>query len=122
VTRALVIDDEALLRSLLRTILAQAGHEVFEARNGAAALRLLEAQGVDVIFCDMVMPGLDGLETIRRLRQRAPTARIVAMSGGGRSSEGVLGSALGVGANLILDKPFTVEQVVAAADEALAQQ
>jgi CheY-like chemotaxis protein len=121
-TRTLVIDDEPLLRSLLRTILTRAGHAVFEARNGAAALRLLEAQVVELVFCDMVMPGMDGLETIRGIRQMLPTVRIVAMSGGGRSGVGMLDSALGVGATVILDKPFTLQQVLAAADEALAQE
>jgi CheY-like chemotaxis protein len=117
----LVIDDEPFLRSLLHTILATVGHEVFEARNGAAALRLLEEQAVELIFCDMLMPGMDGLETIRRLHQVLPTARIVAMSGGGRTGEGGLDSALRLGAAATLDKPFTVEQVLAAA-EAVAEE
>jgi CheY-like chemotaxis protein len=83
VIHILVIDDEPAIRALLRAILTGAGHEVFEAENGAAALRLLERQPAELAICDMLMPGLDGLETIRLLRQAFPALRIVAMSGGG---------------------------------------
>jgi CheY-like chemotaxis protein len=120
--RVLVVDDEAPIRSLLRTILSVAGREVFEAADGAEALRLLEGQPVELVLCDLRMPVMDGLETIPRIRRLAPAAQIVAMSGGG--SSGVvdqLDVALQLGAAVALMKPFSVEELLAAMAEALAE-
>jgi CheY-like chemotaxis protein len=87
--RVLVIDDEAMIRSLLRTILSVAGREVFEAGDGAEALRLLEGQPVELVLCDLRMPVMDGLETGPR---RWPTERGfrppgVARTAGGKKQE-----------------------------------
>jgi CheY-like chemotaxis protein len=122
-TRVLVIDDEATIRGLLRTILSVAGHEVFEAGDGTEALRLLEGQPVELVLCDLRMPIMDGLETIPRIRQLAPAARIVAMSGGGGSYGVVdqLDVALRLGATVALMKPFCVEELLAAIAKALAE-
>jgi len=119
VTRSLVIDDAPAIRALLRATLTGAGHEVFEAVGGAAALGLLEHQPAEVAICDMLMPGPDGLGTIRLLRQAFPALRIVAMSGGGELDD-LLGGALRLGAAAALDKPFTLQRVLAAVGEALA--
>jgi DNA-binding NtrC family response regulator len=121
VTRTLVIDDEPFIRSLLHTILTKAGHQVFEAADGSSAMRLLDAQPIDLVFCDLVMPGMNGLETIPRVRRVHPTVRIVAMSGGGHfGGIDVLDSLLPPGAAVKMAKPFAIERVLAAAAEALA--
>jgi CheY-like chemotaxis protein len=106
---------------LLRTILSAAGHEVFVAADGAAALRLLQGQAVELVFCDMLMPVLDGVETIRRLRGVLPAARVVAMSGGSPGAADMLEQALRLGARVRLEKPFTVTQALSAASQALAE-
>jgi CheY-like chemotaxis protein len=120
-THTLVIDDDADLRFLLRAALTVAGHEVFEAGDGAAALRLLEGQAVDLVFCDLMMPVMGGLEAIPRIRRELPAARIVAMSsGGGYNVPDLLAAARQLGADVTLEKPFTEGQMHAAAAEALA--
>jgi CheY-like chemotaxis protein len=123
VTRTLVIDDEPAICGLLRAILTMNGHEILEAGDGAEALRLLEGQPVDLVFCDLFMPGMDGLETIPRIRREYPAARIVAMSAGGRYGlADLLDVALHLGAAVTLDKPFTADQVLAAVAVALASE
>jgi CheY-like chemotaxis protein len=116
--RCLVIDDEVPIRTMLRVLLTAAGHEVFEAADGAAALEVLDGHSVDVVFCDLFMPGMDGLATIRTLREAFPGVRVVAMSGGGsKGLDDLLDAAHRLGAAVKLCKPFTPEQVWSAADE-----
>jgi CheY-like chemotaxis protein len=123
VSHTLVIDDEAAVRAMLCAVLAMAGHEVFEAGDGAEALRLLEGQSVDLVFCDLFMPGMGGLEAIPRIRRLRPEARVIAMSGGGGSNPAaVLNVALRLGAVVALDKPFDVDRMLSAAAEALAKE
>jgi CheY-like chemotaxis protein len=117
-----VIDDDPDLRFLLRVALAMAGHEVFEAGDGAEALRLLEGQSVDLVFCDLFMPGMGGLEAIPRIRREHSAARIVAMSGGGYNLPDLLAAARRLGATVTLEKPFSRDQMFAAAAEALAEE
>jgi two-component system chemotaxis response regulator CheY len=77
----LVIDDSHIFRTWLRTALEQAGHEVREAAGGMEGIRSYLRQTADLVLCDLFMPEMDGLETIRQMRREFPDARIVAMSG-----------------------------------------
>lgn len=75
--RAMVVDDEEGIRLVLRRVLEQEGYEVMEAGDGCQALQLLREEP-DVVICDLRMPGMDGLETLRRVGQRCPgTVRVV---------------------------------------------
>jgi CheY-like chemotaxis protein len=99
------------LRSLLRLQLEAGGHEVLEAPDGLAGLRLHQERPTDVILCDLLMPEKEGLETIRELRRAAP-ARVVAMSGDGPplaalDPAGLLRTARLLGADAALAKPFS---------------
>ena len=84
--RVLVVDDMAVNRLVLRSMLQAAGHAVTEAADGAACLALLETEPLpDLVLMDVLMPGLDGLETTRRIRAMpgaAATLRIVAVTAG----------------------------------------
>ncbi|MCH8809524.1 MAG: response regulator, partial [Proteobacteria bacterium] len=82
--RILIIDDEDELRSMLRQMLEQAGHEVTEAVNGAEGIRLYEQDRPDLIITDIIMPEKEGVETIIALRRADPDLPIIAISGGGR--------------------------------------
>ena len=120
--RILVIDDDAMLRSAVRRILERAGYDVLEAGDGAAGLQLHREQGPDVVIVDIFMPELDGLEFIRDLRGVAPGARIIAISGGGRSGKtDLLKDAAVFGAERILLKPFEMTELLAAVRELLQQ-
>ena len=116
--RVLIIDDEPLVRRGLRRILETAGYTIAEAGDGAAGLVAYLAAPPDAVICDMVMPHQDGIATLRALRAASPSVRLIAMSGGGRTSgTSLLDLASDLGAAAILVKPASkalVLEVVAA--------
>jgi two-component system, cell cycle sensor histidine kinase and response regulator CckA len=77
----LVVDDEPAVRHLIRKILAGVGYQVLEAGDGGEAVRIIEANDIDLMITDLAMPEQEGLETIQRLHQSRPGLRMVAMSG-----------------------------------------
>jgi CheY-like chemotaxis protein len=120
VAHVLIVDDDPLVRLILRSALESAGHEVREAAGGAEALRLFRAAPAELVFCDMYMPDGDGLETIPALCRERPRVRIVAISGGSRIIPfDALAVAARLGAVLTLRKPLSRECVLAAAAQAL---
>jgi CheY-like chemotaxis protein len=120
--RILVMDDDDLLRGAIRVILESAGHQVIEAADGAAGLRLYREQGADLVLVDIFMPERDGLEVIRALRSEAPKAKVVAMSGGGSSGRiDLLEAAAGLGAFRALWKPFHPRDLLTAIDALLEE-
>ena len=118
--RILVIDDDSLIRETLRRMLEGAGHEVAEAEDGAAGLKAVSAQRPDLVVTDIYMPGKEGIETIRELRQIVPGLKIIAMSGSSWSSgHDALSSAKLLGADRTLPKPFRREQLLASVRDCL---
>jgi CheY-like chemotaxis protein len=116
----LLVDDAPELRRTIERLLANAGHEVTSAANGTAALRALEGGTFDVIVTDIVMPDMEGLELIRKVRKTYASLPIIAMSGGGRAgAEDYLALASSFGAAKTLEKPFPTETLTAAIDEVL---
>jgi CheY-like chemotaxis protein len=106
----LIIDDEPATRSLIRDVLERAACLVAEASNGREGLEIYERINPEVIIVDLIMDGMDGFEMIRELRKRNTRARIVAMSGGVRSSKlDILRMAVSLGAHASLAKPFRPE-------------
>ncbi|QEX21180.1 hypothetical protein FRZ61_11020 [Hypericibacter adhaerens] len=116
--RILVIDDEETVRGLIRQILAQAGHEVEEAENGAAGLAAMRLQAAELVITDIIMPEMEGVETVLALRKEFPDTPVIAMSGGGRTANfDFLATAKKLGAARVLQKPFrpaTLLEAVAA--------
>ncbi len=113
--RILVIDDDENIRRLLRTILELEGYQVIEASDGGMGLREFAKNPADLVITDLIMPGKEGIETIRELRQKSPDVRIIAISGGGRiGPESYLKMAEGVGALHTMKKPFELVELVEA--------
>jgi len=111
--RILVIDDEALIRETIRIKLEQSGHEVIEAANGVEGLRALEDGRFDLVVTDIIMPEQEGIETIRKIRDRDQRVAIIAISGGGRGRNyQFLDIARKLGADAALPKPFTGSQLL----------
>lgn len=119
-SRILIIDDEVIIRNLLRRILEGAGHEVFEAENGKVGVELFHRQPVDLVITDLIMKVQGGLQTIAEIRQLRPTQKIIAISGGSVTATETLDDALKAGVNFAVRKPFTISQILAAVTQALA--
>jgi len=108
----LVVDDDPSIRLMLRRLLENAGAEVSEAEDGDEAMRLFRASRPDLVICDVVMPYADGLQTIKSMRRLAPAAKIIAISGGGRSKAmDLLTAAQRMGADHALVKPIEKSQI-----------
>lgn len=118
----LIVDDLSQVRMLLKACLEIGGHTVLTAENGIAGLDLCRERSIDLLLIDRSMPGLDGIETIRRFRDAhsdSPT-RIVLMTGeDGHSATPDGPSALGI--HRILRKPFGVTEVRQLVESELAQ-
>jgi DNA-binding response OmpR family regulator len=120
VARILIIDDEDQARRMLHQVLERAGYEVVEACNGSEGLRCFRAHPTDLIITDILMPEKEGLETIMDLRREFPQAKIIAMSGGGRTGNlSFLEVARRLGAQRTLQKPFELQEMLAAVRELL---
>ncbi|QIK72525.1 response regulator transcription factor [Propioniciclava coleopterorum] len=118
--RLLVVDDQELLRRGLRMLLDSTGEArvVAEARDGAHALALLARTEVDAVLTDMVMPGMDGPELIRRCAEQFPGLPVLALTT--FDTEAVVSEALAAGAAGLLLKDTSPETVVAAVRTALS--
>lgn len=77
----LLVDDNEVFRASVRTILEHAGYEVSEAGDGREALHMYSERPADLVVTDMVMPGMNGMETMLELWRDFPKARFIAMSG-----------------------------------------
>lgn len=106
----LVVDDESSIRRLVRLYLAKAGFTVSEAGNGDAALAAISRGGVDLAVVDVMMPGMDGFEVVRRVRQDSAMPLILLTARGEEASR-VAG--LELGADDYVVKPFLAQELVA---------
>lgn len=106
----LVVDDEKSLRDFVRRNLEVRNFSVTTASNGLEALAIFTTQHVDLIILDVMMPRMDGLETIRRIRQSS-SLPIIVLSALGEEADKV--QALNLGADDYLTKPFGVNELLA---------
>jgi len=114
------MEDDDALRGLVARVLGSAGHDVAQAPDGAAGLRLWREGGADLVITDLHMPDTNGIEVMLELRAFAPNLPVIAMSGGQRALDlDLLGSARLLGAVRVLAKPFTGDDLLAAVSAAL---
>ena len=113
--RILVVDDEAMLRGVVRKMLERNGHEVFDAADGALGTEAYRRLLTDIVITDIVMPNKDGIQLIIELKKEFPSVRLIAMSGGARTSErDFLEVAKQYGVRQVLHKPFSRAELEAA--------
>ena len=107
----LIVDDDVAVQGTVRVLLERAGHSVAAAGDGRKGLAVFEAGGFDLLLLDIFMPTMDGLETMRLIRQRQPLIPIIAISGSPISPDpgtapDFLTMATKLGAVCSLQKPF----------------
>ena len=114
----LVIDDDREVRDFLVTVLERAGHVVTAASNGRDGVAKFREEPSQVVITDIIMPEKDGIETILDLRREHPDLKVIAISGGGRTTpENYLHSARLLGADKAIRKPFKNDEILAAVAE-----
>jgi DNA-binding response OmpR family regulator len=105
--RILIIDDDEAIRDSMQMILSAHGYQTCVAGGGPEGLGRLTQEQFDIVITDILMPDVDGIETIREIRKHHPSMKILAMSGGDYSGRfNSLISAHGLGADQIMRKPI----------------
>jgi two-component system nitrogen regulation response regulator NtrX len=115
--RILVIDDEAAIRDSMRMILEYEGYEFLGAATGEEGIALAERDSIDLVFLDIKMPGMDGLEVLGRLKTVAESLPVVMISGHGTVATAV--EATKLGAFDFIEKPLATERILLAIRNAL---
>src|SRR5919106_3628668 len=108
--RVLVVDDEPIVRDVLSRYLSREGFEVETAADGQAALEVFEATRPELIVLDLMLPGIDGLEVLRRIRSRNGAA-VIMLTARGEEPDRVVG--LELGADDYVTKPFPPRELAA---------
>ncbi len=109
----LIIDDEEIIRVLLRSALEEAGYEVTEAANGREGLELYRHRQTDLVITDILMPELNGLDMLLELTREFLDAKVIAISGAGEEKN-VLDVAKLLGARQTFQKPFSLPLLLGA--------
>ena len=118
--RILVVDDDQFLRLLITRALETAGHSVSSCENGRQAVEHIQHADTDLLITDILMPEMDGVDTVRAIRRLQPDLPIIAISAGGPAkASDFLSLAQAFGATETLTKPFRPEDIVAAAGRLL---
>ena len=117
--KILIVDDDSAVQATIKLLLERAGHSVVTASDGRTGLALFEAGNFDLLFLDIFMPGMDGLETMRLIHQQQPLVPIIVISGrpiswDPGSGPDFLTMATKLGAVSTLQKPFKPAALLAA--------
>lgn len=118
--KVLIVDDQPSILTMVSAILGDEGYETVSTETGSEALALYERESPDVVFLDVWLADLDGLQILEALRERDPDAAVVMISGHGTASTAVM--AMKMGACDFIEKPLSYAQVVQAAAGALARR
>jgi CheY-like chemotaxis protein len=119
--RILIIEDDEFVKNMLKQTIERAGYDVATAANGHIGLKLYKSNPFDVVITDLIMPDMEGIETITHLRKNNPGVKIIAISGGGRNSpEDYLHIAEKLGAKRTFSKPIDRQALLNAIQELIA--
>lgn len=119
VNRILVMEDDETISTALEMILTEAGYDVDVAGTGENALEIFDQKPIDLIIADLKLPGISGMEVIKRVKEKNPKVEVIVITGVG--TQPIADEALELGAHDFLPKPFTDDQIKTAIDEALKQ-
>jgi CheY-like chemotaxis protein len=112
-TTVLIIDDETGIQDMFAFLLEPIGCEVLRASDGVEGLAVLENRQVDVVFLDIHMPRLNGVEVLRRIREKNPTQRVIVMSSSSDPSGSAENEAKKLRATVVVEKPIGADDIIA---------
>jgi two-component system nitrogen regulation response regulator NtrX len=118
--KVLIIDDEEAIRSSLQMMFEYEGYDCLQAASGPAGLKIVESYQPDIVFLDIKMPGIDGLEVLKTLKQDPNAPPVVILSGHGSVKTAV--EATKLGAFDFIEKPPDSERILLVARNALSQK
>lgn len=118
--KILIVEDEAKISRLLEIELESEGYQVTKADNGLDALEAYRSQDVDLILLDVMLPGMSGIELLRRIRAHDPHTAVLLLTAKSSVEDKVSG--LDLGANDYITKPFQIEELLARIRAALRLQ
>ena len=118
--RILIIDDEEIVRTSCRRILEPEGYSVRTADSGRTGLEILENRTFDLVLTDLMMPSMDGIEVLRKIRETWSGTEVIIMTGYGTVKTAV--KAMKIGVFDYIEKPFTPEDLLALAMKALQRK
>ena len=113
----LVVDDEERIRQSLNGVLKDEGYDVWEAKDGVQALKQIESDPPDAVLLDIWMPGIDGIETLERIKGQIPNLPVIMISGHANIELAVKATKLG--AYDFIEKPLSLEKVLLTVNHAL---
>lgn len=116
-SRVLLVDDEIEFVNTLAQRLKLRGYEVKTAGSGEECLEIYEAGSFDIVVLDLMMPGMNGLDVLARLKKYDKTIEVILLTGHGSTKEGMEGMKLGAADYLM--KPLDIEELTAKMDEIL---
>jgi two-component system response regulator HydG len=119
-TNILVVDDLKSIRLTLGGILEDEGYNVVLAENGYQAIEAAKQTPFDLVFMDIKMPGINGVQTFREIKKINPKAAVIMMTAS--SVEELIKEALDEGAYAVVYKPFDVEKIVSITKSALSRR
>lgn len=121
VWRVLIADDDPAICTLIETVLKKGPYHITTCTDAESALVAVNRdQRFDIIICDFMLPGISGIDLIERLRSDARTKRVPILMISGHTNYAMDGRAKTAGANLFLNKPFTISQLRTAVMQLLA--
>jgi two-component system response regulator AtoC len=118
--KVLVADDEAIVRESLRDWLGDVGHQVLTAENGTQALEIIRKEKPGILITDLVMPGMDGIELMRKAREIAPGIEVIIITAYGSIPTAI--NAIREGAYDYIEKPFCPERAELLIDKLMEHQ
>jgi DNA-binding NtrC family response regulator len=118
--RLMLVDDEERFLQTTQKLLAKQGYDAITASGGLECLQKLEQELVHVVILDVKMPDLDGVETLKRIKQKFPMVEVIMLTGHATTESAVEG--MKSGATDYLIKPADIEVLIAKAEEAFTRR
>jgi len=107
----LIIDDDRIIRTILQSTLSTKGFDVFIAEDGASGLKIAQEEDIDVILLDWMMPGIDGMQVLRKLKQNKKTEHIPVFMLTGKEDRRDIDQAVSSGIDDYIIKPVNTSQI-----------